>query len=119
MQKLLCTLAVVATLALLAVFGVRQYGNSRVANAELNTVTEAVQEAVAERKEALDVDVRQATQSAKARDSVRLAITQARKQDAQIQAGADCPSDADRLRVLNDAISKANADVQRARELPR
>lgn len=113
---------VILCVALGLAWGVRQYGNSRVAAQELGTVKEVISEAVAERKDALDVDVRQAKQSAKARDSVRLVVTQARKQDAQVQVGikpgADCPSDADRLRVLNDAISKVNADVQRASELP-
>lgn len=109
---------VILCVALGLAWGVRQYGNSRVAAQELGTAKEVISEAVAERKDALDVDVRQAKQSAKARDSVRLAVTQARKQDAQVQVGADCPSDANRLRVLNDAISKVNADVQRASELP-
>lgn len=117
MQKLYYTLAVVAIMAVVAVFGVRQYGKARVAEAQYEAVENAVSEAVAGRKAALKTDVAQTKQSSAVRAAVRSVVLQARKEDAEIPA--PCPDDAARLRVLNDAIGKVNSDVQRAGELPR
>lgn len=118
LQKAIAILAVIATLAVVAMFGVRQYGNARVAAQELGTVKEAVSEAVAERKEAMKADAQAGAQKAVALDSVRTAGNLARKElHAQaVQEGAGCwgVSDADVL-VFNHFIHEANRVISASR----
>lgn len=124
LNRLWLYLIALALVLAIVVFGVRQYGKARVAQVQYEAVAEAVSGAVAERKEALGTDVAQAKQSAAVRDSVRSVLVQARKKNAKVPSpGAvlpDCSAgDAERLRVLNDAIAEVNRNVQRAGELPR
>lgn len=107
--------ALAAILAVLA-FGVRQYGNSRVAAQELGTVKEAVQGAVRERKAAVKVDALQAKDNAAKRDAVRLVVRKA--QDESKEIPRDCTGDAERIRLLNDAIRRVNAVLATTGNMP-
>ena len=60
--------------AVLLGFGVRQYGNSRVAAQELSNTQEAISEAVQARAKAGKVDAQQAKTNAAKRESVRLVL---------------------------------------------
>jgi hypothetical protein len=100
-------------------WGVRQYGNARVATGDLVAVTQAVQGAVVEREVAVKVDVRQAKENRTSRDAVRSAVIRARKQNEEIpKLGLDAVGDAERIRVLNVAIDKANEVVASTGILP-
>ncbi len=112
--------AIVLVLVLGAlIWGVRQYGNSRVAAQEIGTLKEVAQEAVQAREAAVKVDVAQAKTIAVVRQRVRSVADSGRSADAQIRdSSRDC-RDVDRLRVFNDAIDGANAVAERAAELPR
>ncbi len=100
-------------------WGVRQYGNSRVAAQEIGTLKEVAQEAVQAHEAAVKVDVAQAKTIAVVRQRVRSVADSGRSADAQIRdSSRDC-RDVDRLRVFNDAIDGANAVAERAAELPR
>lgn len=107
----------VLLLALLvgAGWGVRQYGNSRVAAQELSTVKEAVSEAVAEQKAAVKVDVAQAEQRRALRDSVQSPGIRKEKDEQDRLQSLD---PAVRLSVLNDRIARANAAIAAAGVLP-
>lgn len=117
--KALGILALVVTVALVVVFGVRQYGNSRVVAQELSTVKEAVQEAVAARDSAVAVDVSQAKENAAAAQKVRSVLIPARKKNAEVQVVcADAVGDAERIRLLNDAIRSTNRVIATSGIMP-
>lgn len=107
----------VLLLALLvgAGWGVRQYGNSRVAAQELSTVKEAVSEAVAEQKAAVKVDVAQAAQRRSLSDSVASPGIRKEKDEQDRLQSLD---PAVRLGVLNDRVARANAAIASAGILP-
>lgn len=107
----------VLLLALLvgAGWGIRQYGNSRVAAQELSTVKEAVSEAVAEQKAAVKVDVAQAAQRRSLSDSVASPGIRKEKDEQDRLQSLD---PAVRLGVLNDRVARANAAVASAGILP-
>ncbi len=91
----------------IVIFGVRQYGDSRVAAQELSTLQKASQEAQEGREAAVKVDALQATQGAAKRDAVRAVLK--RKQNELVQKELpDCVGDAERIRLLNDAIGEVN-----------
>lgn len=119
-QKALATLALVAIMALVAAWGVRQYGNSRVAKQELNSVTEAVREAVADRKEAVKVDVAQtAARAVASREVASVVISHREKGISHYETNADCAgSDAARLGVLIDAAREINRVIDSTPSLP-
>lgn len=118
MNKTIAMLILIAAVLLGLGWGVRQYGNSRVAAQEISTVKEAVQEAVAARDAAVAVDVSQAKENAAAAQKVRSVLIPARKKNAAIQVVcADAVGDAERVRLLNIAITEANRVIATTGEL--
>lgn len=109
-QKLGSILAVVLIVTLVAVFGIRQYGNARVAAQELSTVTEAVSEAVQGQKEAASTDARQAKENAVKRREIAAVVNSGKARHAEAQLKVDVRSGvyANELRMLNDSIEAAN-----------
>lgn len=102
-----------ALLFAIVAWGIRMYGNSRVQGAALEAATDAVSEAVVERKQAVRTDVAQTQARAAAVDSVRRTVAIARKETSAVKneiAGTGCAveSDAERLRVLNRTIDELN-----------
>lgn len=118
LYKALGILALVVTVALVVVFGVRQYGNSRVAAQELSTVKEAVQEAVAARDSAVAVDVQQSQEIAVQGRRVRSVLARMKKEIQDVpHPCADAVGDAERVRLLNIAITEANRVIATTGEL--
>ena len=122
-QKALATLALVAIMALVAAWGVRQYGNSRVAKQELNSVKEAVREAVADRKEAVKVDIAQTAARVVASREVASTVISHREKSQEVishyETNADCAgSDAARLGVLISAAREINRVIDSTPSLP-
>lgn len=121
LYKALSILAVVATVALVLIWGIRQYGNSRVARGELSTVQEAVQSATAARSEAGEVDAQTAAQKRTAVDSGRLLGNTARAelrriQDETIQKCAECAvRDSNTVFVLNNLVRESNRVIDGSR----
>lgn len=97
-------------------WGVRMYGNSIVHGAALEAATDAVSEAVVERKHAVRTDVAQTQARAAAVDSVRRTVAIARKETSAVKTeiGCDVESDAERLRVLNRTIDELNERIAAA-----
>lgn len=119
MTRVYAMLVMVCTMIMLAVFGVRQYGNARVTAQELGTVKEAVQEAVAARDSAVAVDVSQAKETATKAQQVRSVLAPARKKNAEVQVKrVDAVGDAERIRLLNDAIRSTNRVIATSGILP-
>lgn len=120
LYKAIATLAVVIIIALVAAWGVRQYGNSRVVKQELNSVTEAVREVVAEQKEAVKVDVAQTAARAVASRKVASVVISHREKDIpHYETTHDCAErDAARLGVLIDAAREINRVIDSTPSLP-
>lgn len=108
--------AIVLTVAIVA-FGLRQYRNARVAEAELETATEAISEAVAERRETIKVDARQQQERRATQRSVQ-SVVDPLKQEAQVvQNPCSDAGRAERLRLLNAAIAETNRSIDAAAKL--
>lgn len=119
MNKTIAMLILIAAVLLGLGWGVRQYGNTRVGAQELSTVKEAVQEAVAARDSAVAVDVSQAKENAAKAQQVRSVLTPARKKNAEVQVVcADAVGDAERIRLLNDAIRSTNRVIATSGIMP-
>lgn len=106
--------ALVLTVALIGGLGAlaaREYAGKKVAQAAQEQVTKAVSEAVAERKEAVKVDVAQTAQrasTARKTQSVLISHREKSKEVLDVQS-PDCRDvDADRLRVFLDAAREVN-----------
>lgn len=107
-------LAVVVTVALVGGLGavaVQQYSAKTVAQAAVESVKDAVSEAVHERKEAVKVDVAQTVQraaTARKTQAVLISHRETSKEVLNVQI-PDCrDADADRLRVFLDAAREVN-----------
>lgn len=103
-----------------AIWGIRQYGNSRVAAQELGSVKEAVQEAVAAREESLKADVATEAQKRTTVQRVRVLAVQARKElnelDSKLETiGVPCAPNPESLRVWNDLIAEGNRAIESSR----
>ena len=105
-----------ALLFAIIAWGIRMYGNSRVQGAALEAATDAVSEAVVERKQAVRTDVAQTQARAAAVDSVRRTVALASKETSAIKTEIGCAveSDAERLRVLNRTIDELNERITAA-----
>lgn len=114
MRWVALAVAVVAIMGMVG-FGIRQYGNARVAAQELSAVQEAVSEAVVEQKAAVRVDVAQAAQRRSLSDSVASPGIRKEKDEQDRLQSLD---PAVRLGVLNDRIARANAAIAAAGVLP-
>lgn len=124
MQKLIWRIvAVVATVALvggLSAIAARQYAAKEVAQAAQESLKDAVSEAVAERKEAVKVDVAQTAARATAARKVQSVLISHREKDIpHYETTADCRvADADRLRVFIDASREVNRVIDSTAGLP-
>lgn len=126
-QKLIWRIvAVVATVALvggLSVIAARQYAAKEVAQAAQESIKDAVSEAVAERKEAVKVDVAQTAARAVAAREVASVVISHREKSKEVishyETSPDCrAADADRLRVLLDAAREINRVIDSTAGLP-
>ena len=118
MNKTIAMLILIAAVLLGLGWGVRQYGNSRVAAQEISTVKEAVQEAVAARDSAVAVDVQQSQEIAVQGRRVRSVLTSMKKEIQDVpHPCADAVGDAERVRLLNIAITEANRVIATTGEL--
>ena len=111
---ILCVLGVFLGLG----WGVRQYGNSRVAAQELGSVKEAVQEAVQARSSAVKADVKTANVKAVVAQDMRLVGITARKEMNAVFASEaihrDCAEPV-HYSVLNRVISAGNRAIESTR----
>ena len=103
----------------IAMWGVRMYGNSRVARVEVESAQAVLSEAVLERKDATRVDALQTKERAASVDAVRAVVRSARKETNAIKAiqaetGCAVVDDAERLRVLNRTIRELNERIAAA-----
>lgn len=118
-------LAVVATVALIGGLGavaVQQYAAKEVAQAAQESVKEAVREAVADRKEALKVDVAQTAQRASQNKRVASVVISHREKSKEVishyETNVDCSGSAARLGVLIDAAREINRVIDSTTSLP-
>ena len=122
MNKTIAMLILIAAVLLGLGWGVRQYGNSRVAAQEISTVKEAVQEAVAARDSAVAVDVQQSQEIAVQARRVRSVLAPVKKEIQYVpnpckDSSADAVGDAERVRLLNLAITETNRVIATTGEL--
>ena len=104
--------AVLAIVAVLA-FGVRQYGNSRVAAQEIGSVKEAVQEAVERRDERVQRDVSTKAERAATGRETRSAVKRTEESLANLkpESRTGVLLSPDERRVWNDLILDANRSI--------
>lgn len=115
-------LAVALCIIGLGYFGLRQYGNARVASVQTEMLSKGVSEAVEQRRTDLKADAQVAQNNRTALVPVRRSIEKARSyvpNPAPVHSG-DCLSDVDPVRdgLLNDSIRAANAAIRAASRLP-
>lgn len=127
MQKLIwrimAVLATVAVVGGLVVIAARQYAAKEVAQAAQESIKDAVSEAVAERKEAVKVDVAQTAARAVASRKVASTVISHREKSKEVishyETSPDCrDADADRLRVFLDAAREVNRVIDSTAGLP-
>ncbi len=127
MQKLIwrivAVLALVALVGVLVIIAARQYAEKEVAQAAQESIKDAVSEAVAERKEAVKVDVAQtAVRAVAAREVASVVISHREKSKEVIphyETTVDCSgSDAARLGVLISAAREINRVIDSTPGLP-
>ena len=121
--RIMAVVALVAVIGGLAVIAARQYAAKEVAQAEQESIKDAVSEAVAERKEAVKVDVAQtAARAVAAREVASMVISHREKSHEVIshyETSPDCrDADADRLRVLISAAREINRVIDSTTGLP-
>lgn len=118
MNKTIAMLILIAAVLLGLGWGVRQYGNSRETAQELSTVKEAVSEAVAARKDAVLIDASQAKANAVQAQRVRSVLAPVKKEMQSVpNPCADAVGDAERVRLLNRAITETNRVIATTSEL--
>lgn len=127
MQKLIWRIvAVVATVALvggLSAIAARQYAAKEVAQAAQESIKDAVSEAVAERKEAVKVDVTQTAARAVAAREVASVVISHREKSKEVISHYETPddcagNDSARLGVLLDAAREINRVIDSTTSLP-
>ena len=96
-----------------AAWGIRMYGNARVAAQELGTVKEAVQEAVERRDERVQRDVSTKAQRAATGRETRSAVKRTEESLANLKAESrtGLVLSPDERRVWNDLILDANRSI--------
>ena len=123
LNRLIAWAVGIALVLAIAVFGIRQYGSARVLQAQQEQAAEAVHEAVAERKEAVKVDVAQTAARAVASREVASTVISHREKSKEIishyETNADCAErDAARLGVLISAAREINRVIDSTPSLP-
>jgi len=120
-------LAVVALVGGLWAIAAKQYAEKEVAQAAQESIKDAVSEAVAERKEAVKVDVAQTAARAVASRKVASAVISHREKSQEVishyekryETNVDCAErDAARLGVLLDAAREINRVIDSTTGLP-
>ena len=123
MYRILAVVVLVALVGGLMVIAAQQYSAKKVAQAEQESIKDAVSEAVAERKEAVKVDVAQTAARATATREVASAVISHREKSKEVISHGETPDDcagrdADRLRVLLDAAREINRVIDSTPSLP-
>ena len=125
--RVLAVLLPVALVGGLVAIAAKQYAAKEVAQATHESVKEAVREAVADRKEAVKVDVAQTDARAVANRKVASVVISHREKsqevishyETQYETNADCRAgESERLRVLIDAASEINRVIDSTTSLP-
>ena len=121
--RILAVLLSVAVLGGLWAIAAKQYAANEVAQAAQESVKEAVREAVADRKEAVKVDVAQTAARAVANRKVTSMVISHREKSQEVishyETNADCRAgESERLRVLIDAASEINRVIDSTTSLP-
>lgn len=123
--RILAVLAVVALVGGLGAIAAKLYAAKEVAQAAQESVKEAVREAVADRKEAVKVDVAQTAARAVASRKVASVVISHRETSANLkdiphyETAPDCAErDAARLGVLLDAAREINRVIDSTPSLP-
>lgn len=121
--RIVAVLATVALVGGLVVIAARQYAAKEVAQAAQESIKDAVSEAVAERKEAVKVDVAQtAARAVSAREVASVVISHREKSKEVIshyETSPDCrDANDDRLRVFLDAAREINRVIDSTPSLP-
>lgn len=123
LNRLIAWAVGIALVLVIAVFGIRQYGSARVLQAQQEQAAEAVSEAVAERKEAVKVDVAQTAARAVASREVASVVISHREKSKEViphyETTVDCDGrDAARLGVLISAAREINRVIDSTPSLP-
>lgn len=121
--RIVAVLATVAVVGGLVVIAARQYAAKEVAQAAQESTKDAVSEAVAERKEAVKVDVAQTAARAVAAREVASVVISHREKSKEViphyETSPDCrDADAGRLRVFLDAAREINRVIDSTPGLP-
>lgn len=121
--RIVAVLATVVVVAGLVVIAAQQYAAKEVAQAEQESIKDAVSEAVAERKEAVKVDVAQTSVRAVAAREVASVVISHREKSKEViphyETNADCAErDAARLGVLISAAREINRVIDSTPGLP-
>lgn len=121
--RILAVLLSVAVLGGLGAIAAKQYAAKVVAQAAQESVKEAVREAVADRKEAVKVDVAQTAERAVASREVASTVISHREKSKEVishyETNADCAErDAARLGVLISAAREINRVIDSTPSLP-
>ena len=105
-----------ALILAIAMWGVQMYGDSRVAQVEVDSAQAVLSEAVLERRDATRIDALQTKERAASVDAVRAVVRSARKETNAIKAETGCAvvDDAERVRVLNRTITELNERIAAA-----
>lgn len=121
--RILAVLLSVTVLGGLGAIAAKQYAAKEVAQAAQESVKESVREAVADRKEAVKVDVAQTAARAVASRRMASAVISHREKSHEVishyETNADCAGrDAARLGVLLDAAREINRVIDSTPSLP-
>ena len=121
--RVLAVLLPVALVCGLVAIAAKQYAAKEVAQADQESVKEAVREAVADRNEAVKVDVAQTAARAVASRKVASTVISHREKSQEVishyETNADCRAgESERLRVLIDAASEINRVIDSTTSLP-
>lgn len=117
LNKILLWVACVILVLAIAAFGIRQYGNSRVAWRDAQVAQEAISKAVDERKDSVRVDTLQKQERAVQARSVQSAVRPLKKEAQGVQDPCSGTGSTERLRLLNAAISAANRSIDSSAKL--
>lgn len=120
MTRVYVYLGVLALVLGLTVFGLRQYGNARVAESKQGQAVEVVSRAVVAQKQAVKADVAQTAERAVEARRVRSVVVSYREKTQEVR---DAVADADardraRLGLYLDAARCINAGASCPSELP-
>ena len=117
-SRVLWTIGIALAALLCLWWGISQYGMRQVAEAKVEAVTEAVQEAQETRKAEIKVDVQTKKKRRVALDSVRASGIPVEKRIEEVPIPVECAPDPELTRLLNSTIRDANRAIESARVVP-